>query len=301
MTGREDRARAEDSAPKRLDIRLQELYPKLSRSRLQDWIKSGHVKVDGEVRKPSFLLKGNEAIAVEPMDLRPLRARPEDLPLSILYEDADLVAVNKPAGMTVHAGAGSPDGTLVNALLHRFKSLSQLGGDLRPGIVHRLDKLTSGVILVAKTDEAHRKLQDQFSSRTVEKTYIALVEGIMAQDTGTVDRPISRDPWKPVRMTAKLEEGREAITHWKVLKRYQAFTLVEVRIGTGRTHQIRVHLGSMGHRVAGDVLYSAKAHDSGRFFLHAWRIRFRQPSTEEELFLEAPMAEELKDWLRSLQ
>jgi 23S rRNA pseudouridine1911/1915/1917 synthase len=301
MTGARDRAGAEDPSPQRLDIRLQELYPKLSRSRLQDWIKSGHVKVDGEVRKPSYLLKGSEVIDVEPMDLRPLRARPEDLPLTILYEDNDLVAVNKPAGMTVHAGAGSPDGTLVNALLHRFASLSQLGGDLRPGIVHRLDKLTSGVILVAKTDEAHRKLQEQFSSRTVEKTYVALVEGVMAQDTGTIDRPISRDPWKPVRMTAKLEEGREAITHWKVLKRYQAFTLVEVRIGTGRTHQIRVHLGSMGHRVAGDVLYSAKAHDSGRFFLHAWRIRFTQPTSGEELFLEAPMAEELKDWLRSLQ
>jgi 23S rRNA pseudouridine1911/1915/1917 synthase len=301
MTGARDRAGAEDPSPQRLDIRLQELYPKLSRSRLQDWIKSGHVKVDGEVRKPSYLLKGSEVIDVEPMDLRPLRARPEDLPLTILYEDDDLVAVNKPAGMTVHAGAGSPDGTLVNALLHRFASLSQLGGDLRPGIVHRLDKLTSGVILVAKTDEAHRKLQEQFSSRTVEKTYVALVEGVMAQDTGTIDRPISRDPWKPVRMTAKLEEGREAITHWKVLKRYQAFTLVEVRIGTGRTHQIRVHLGSMGHRVAGDVLYSAKAHDSGRFFLHAWRIRFTQPTSGEELFLEAPMAEELKDWLRSLQ
>lgn len=301
MTGAEDRAGIEDASPKRLDIRLQELYPKLSRSRLQDWIKSGHVKVDGEVRKPSHLLKGHESIEVEPMDLRPLRARPEDLPLTILYEDDDLVAVNKPAGMTVHAGAGSPDGTLVNALLHRFERLSQLGGDLRPGIVHRLDKLTSGVILVAKTDEAHRKLQDQFSSRTVEKTYVALVEGVMAQDTGTIDRPIARDPWKPVRMTAKLEEGREAITHWKVLKRYQAFTLVEVRIGTGRTHQIRVHLGSMGHRVAGDVLYSAKAHESGRFFLHAWRIRFAQPTSGEERFLEAPMAEELKDWLRSLQ
>jgi len=291
----------EESSPQRLDVHLQDLYPKLSRSRLQEWIKKGRVRVDGEVRKPSYLLKGGEDIEVEPLELRPLKARPENLPLEILYEDDDLVAVNKPAGMTVHAGAGVQDGTLVNALLHRFEALSKAGGDLRPGIVHRLDRLTSGVILVAKTDEAHRRLQDQFSGRTVEKVYLALVEGVVAADEGTVDRPISRDPWKPVRMTAKLEEGREAITYWKVRKRYGAFTLLEVRIGTGRTHQIRVHLGSKGHRVAGDTLYGAKAHDSGRFFLHAWKISFEQPTTGERLTAEAPLAPELKEWLETLE
>lgn len=288
-------------SPLRLDVHLQELYPKLSRSRLQEWIKKGRVRVDGEVRKPSYLLKGGEDIEVEPLELRPLKARPENLPLEILYEDADLVAVNKAAGMTVHAGAGVQDGTLVNALLHRFASLSQAGGDLRPGIVHRLDRLTSGVILVAKTDEAHRRLQEQFAGRSVEKTYLALVEGVVAADEGTVDRPIARDPWKPVRMTAKLEEGREAITHWKVRKRFAAYTLLEVRIGTGRTHQIRVHLGSQGHRVAGDTLYGARAHDSGRFFLHAWRIAFDQPSSGERLQIEAPLAPELKEWLETLE
>lgn len=288
-------------SPLRLDVHLQELYPKLSRSRLQEWIKKGRVRVDGEVRKPSYLLKGGEDIEVEPLELRPLKARPENLPLEILYEDADLVAVNKAAGMTVHAGAGVQDGTLVNALLHRFASLSQAGGDLRPGIVHRLDRLTSGVILVAKTDEAHRRLQEQFAGRSVEKTYLALVEGVVAADEGTVDRPIARDPWKPVRMTAKLEEGREAITHWKVRKRFAAHTLLEVRIGTGRTHQIRVHLGSQGHRVAGDTLYGARAHDSGRFFLHAWRIAFDQPSSGERLQIEAPLAPELKEWLETLE
>lgn len=288
-------------SPLRLDVHLQELYPKLSRSRLQEWIKKGRVRVDGEVRKPSYLLKGGEDIEVEPLELRPLKARPENLPLEILYEDADLVAVNKAAGMTVHAGAGVQDGTLVNALLHRFASLSQAGGDLRPGIVHRLDRLTSGVILVAKTDEAHRRLQEQFAGRSVEKTYLALVEGVVAADEGTVDRPIARDPWKPVRMTAKLEEGREAITHWKVRKRFAAYTLLEVRIGTGRTHQIRVHLGSQGHRVAGDTLYGARAQDSGRFFLHAWRIAFDQPSSGERLQIEAPLAPELKEWLETLE
>ncbi len=285
----------------RLDVHLQELYPKLSRSRLQEWIKKGRVRVDGELRKASYVLKGGEDIEVEPLELRPLKARPENLPLEVLYEDEDLVAVNKPAGMTVHAGAGIHDGTLVNALLHRFAALSSAGGELRPGIVHRLDRLTSGVILVAKTDEAHRKLQEQFSGRTIEKVYLALVEGVVAEDEGTVDRPISRDPWKPVRMTAKLDDGREAITHWKVRKRFAAFTLLEVRIGTGRTHQIRVHLGSKGHRVAGDALYGAKAHESGRFFLHAWRISFDQPTTGERRTVEAPLAMELKEWLETLE
>jgi 23S rRNA pseudouridine1911/1915/1917 synthase len=288
-------------SPQRLDVYLQELYPKLSRSRLQEWIKKGRVRVDGEIRKPSYLLKGGEDIDVEPLELRPLQARAENLPLEILYEDEDLIAVNKAAGMTVHAGAGVQDGTLVNALLHRFAKLSTAGGDLRPGIVHRLDRLTSGVILVAKTDEAHRRLQEQFSGRRVEKTYLALVEGVMSADEGTVDRPVSRDPWKPVRMTAKLEEGREAITHWKVRKRLAAFTLLEVRIGTGRTHQIRVHLGSLGHRVAGDTLYGARAHDSGRFFLHAWRISLEQPSNGERLTIEAPLAPELREWLETLE
>lgn len=294
-----------EGEPERLDVYLQTLYPKYSRSRLQEWIKKGRVKVNGEARKASCILKGGESIEVEPMELRALRAKAEDLPLAILYEDEDLVAINKEAGMTVHAGAGSTEGTLVNALLHRFATLSQLGGDLRPGIVHRLDKYTSGVILVAKNDIAHRKLQDQFSERQVEKTYIALVENVMERDTGTVNRPISRDPWKPVRMRAVPKEdpelGREAITHWKVMKRYERHTLVEVKIGTGRTHQIRVHLGSLGHKVAGDVLYGARPHESGRFFLHAWRIGFAQPTTEEHIEIEAPLAEELKDWLRGLQ
>ncbi len=294
-----------DGEPQRLDVYLQTLYPKYSRSRLQEWIKKGRVKVDGKEQKASHILKGGEHIEVEPMELKALKARPEDIALEVLYEDDDVVAINKPAGMTVHAGAGAEEGTLVNALLYRFKKLSQLGGDLRPGIVHRLDKYTSGVILVAKNDIAHRKLQEQFASRDVEKTYIALVENVVAHDEGTVNRPISRDPWKPVRMTAARNEdpefGREAITHWKVLKRYQKFTLLEVKIGTGRTHQIRVHLGSQGHKVAGDTLYGARAHDSGRFFLHAWRIRFTQPSTGETIEIEAELPEELKQWLRALQ
>jgi 23S rRNA pseudouridine1911/1915/1917 synthase len=291
---------AED-AGKRLDQYLHEQFRKYSRSRLQEWIKKGRVRVDGKEAKPSYLLRGGELLDVEPLELRALKAIPEDIALEILYEDDDVVAVNKPAGMTVHAGAGVNEGTLVNALVHRFAALSQLGGDLRPGIVHRLDRFTSGVILVAKNDQSHRALQEQFSGREVDKTYIALVEGIMAKDSGSIERPISRDPWKPVRMTAQLEEGREAITHWTVLKRYAAFTLAEVKIGTGRTHQIRVHLGSLGHRVAGDTLYGAKAHPSGRFFLHAWRIAFAHPVSGERLEIEAPLPEALRAWLAELQ
>ncbi len=293
-----------EGEPQRLDVHLQTLYPKYSRSRLQEWIKKGRVLVNGKPAKASLILKGGETIEVEPLELKALRARPEDLPLHILYEDDDVVAINKPAGMVVHAGAGNQDGTLVNALLHRFQSLSQLGGDLRPGIVHRLDKLTSGLILVAKNDLAHRHLQQQFANREVQKTYLALVEGVVASDEGTVDRPIGRDPWKPVRMTSTRlpdpESARDAITHFRVLKRYERYTLLEVTIGTGRTHQIRVHLGSLGHKVAGDTLYGARAHDSGRFFLHAWRIRFAQPTTGQPVALEAELPPELKDWLRTL-
>lgn len=294
-----------EGEPQRLDLYVQTLYPKYSRSRLQEWIKKGRVLVNGKAQKASHILKGGEDVVVEPLELKALRATPEDLPLTVLYEDDDVVAIHKPAGMTVHAGAGTTEGTLVNALLHRFEKLSQLGGDLRPGIVHRLDKYTSGVILVAKNDIAHRKLQDQFAGREVEKTYVALVENVMKNDAGTVNRPISRDPWKPVRMAAVTKDdpelGREAITHWKVMKRYEKFTLVEVKIGTGRTHQIRVHLGHLGHKVAGDTLYGARPHESGRFFLHAWRIRFAQPTTGEMITVEAEMPDELKDWLRALQ
>jgi len=207
------------------------------------------------------------------------------------------VAVNKPAGLVVHAGAGCSSGTLVNALLHHFKSLSSVGGDLRPGIVHRLDKGTSGVLLVARTDAAHRSLAAQFSGRTVEKTYLALVQGRPDSDRGTIDLPISRDPERRTRMTARLSSGRHAHTEYRVLERYDRFTLLEVHIGTGRTHQIRVHLAALGHPVAGDTLYGAAAQpELNRPWLHALRIRFDSPATGEPLTIEAPVAPELLAW-----
>jgi len=212
-----------------------------------------------------------------------------------------VVAIDKPAGMIVHAGAGVHSGTVVNALLHRFGALSDVGGALRPGIVHRLDRYTSGVLLVAKNDAAHHALAAQFSGRRIEKVYLALVHGVLQQETGRIERPISRDPVHRTRMTARLPEGRAAWSEYRVLRRFERFTYVEVRIGTGRTHQIRVHLSSIGHPVAGDPLYGAPrdpAHD--RYFLHAHRIRFARPADGQQVTVESPLPPDLEEWLSSM-
>jgi len=289
----------------RLDHFLQSQLPAYSRARLQDWIKRGLVLVNGCSRRASYLVRESDILEVSPAELPPLRASAEEIPLRILYEDSDLVAIDKPAGMVVHAGAGVREGTVVNALLHHFGSLSSVGGELRPGIVHRLDKDTSGVLLVAKTDAAHRALAEQFASRSVEKVYLALVHGAFSTDSGRIDKPITRDPVRRVRMTARLEHGRAASTRYDVLRRWPGFALLEVRIGTGRTHQIRVHLASIGHPVVGDRLYGAPAVVAGmpplgRFFLHAHRIRFRQPTSGAEIVVESPLAPELADWMGKL-
>ncbi len=283
---------------KRLDHYLQEHWPQYSRSRLQTWIKQGRVLVDGAPARASLLLKGGERVEVSPADLPPLKATPEDLPVDILYEDAAVIAVHKPAGLVVHAGAGRHEGTLVNRLVHRFAALSEVGGDLRPGIVHRLDKDTSGVLLVARTDAAHRALAAQFAGRTVEKTYLALVHGKVNAETGRITKPIARDPVRRTRMTARLGSGREALTEFRVRQRFDKFTYLEVKIGTGRTHQIRVHLASIGHLVAGDRLYGAPP--APRLFLHAWRIAFDSPATGARVAVEAPLPAELENWLAGL-
>jgi 23S rRNA pseudouridine1911/1915/1917 synthase len=230
---------------------------------------------------------------------------PEAIPLAVLYEDRDVVAIDKAAGMVVHAGAGVHSGTVVNALLGRFGALSGVAGALRPGIVHRLDRYTSGVLLVAKNDDAHRQLAAQFSGRQVEKVYLALVHGKVKHESGRMERPIARDPVHRTRMTTRLDKGRAAWSEYRVLRRFDRFTLLEVRIGTGRTHQIRVHLSSIGHPVAGDTLYGAPAKVEGRpplgrYFLHARRIRFHQPSTGEEIVVESPLPAELEAWMEGL-
>ena len=287
-------------AGKRLDRFLHERLPQYSRSRLQAWIRAGQVLVDGVPARASFPLRADASVEATPLDPPPLAAAPEEIPINILYEDDDVVAIDKPAGMVVHAGAGVHSGTLVNALLHRFARLSGMGGELRPGIVHRLDRYTSGVLLVAKNDAAHRALAAQFSGRTIEKIYLALVRGRMARDTGRVERPIARDPVHRTRMTARLGRGRAAWSEYRVLRRFQAFTLLEVRIGTGRTHQIRVHLSSIGHPVAGDTLYGAAA-GPRRYFLHSHRITFARPSDGHPVTVTSPLPEDLQAWLETLK
>jgi 23S rRNA pseudouridine1911/1915/1917 synthase len=306
-----------DDAGKRLDRFLAERMPETSRARIQEWIRGGRVAVGALKAKASARLRAGDRIDVEPAPPKPLNAFPEEIPLDILYEDDDLAAINKPAGMTVHAGAGIRSGTLVNALLHRFGRLSEVGGALRPGIVHRLDRFTSGVLLVAKNDRAHRRLARQFQSRQVRKVYWALVEGDAARHgargrTVEVDgrrwirleMPISRDRRARVKMAPR-RGGRTAQTDYRVLRRLGNYSLVEVRIATGRTHQIRVHLSAVGHPVVGDRLYGAAQAPAGlppleRFFLHAREIRFHHPSTDEALSIEAPLPPEFTEVIDSL-
>jgi len=291
---------------------LRERLPDFSRSRIQSWIEDGRVLVDGRRQRASHPVRAGQVIDVSPAEAPPLKAAPEAIPLTVLYEDADVVAIDKPAGMVVHAGAGVHTGTLVNALLHRFERLSGVGGELRPGIVHRLDRFTSGALIVAKNDAAHQRLAAQFSGRQVEKVYWALVHGNVQNESGRIEAPIARDPVRRVRMTARLKQGRAAWSEYRVLRRFTAraghsgFTLLEVRIGTGRTHQIRVHLSSIGHPVAGDALYGAPARISGmpplgRYFLHAYRIRFHLPSTGENILVESPLPADLGCWLEALE
>ncbi len=284
---------------KRLDALLHERLPEYSRSRLQSWIRDGRVRVNGVAGKPSSPIRGTEAIEVEPAHLPPLKAEAEDIPLSVLYEDGAVVAIDKPAGMVVHAGAGVHSGTVVNALLHRFGALSTVGGELRPGIVHRLDRFTTGVLLVAKTDAAHRHLAQQFSSREVEKTYLALVEGSLT-GAGHIEKPIARDPGNRARMTARLATGRHAVTDWKAIEHFRGFTFLEIRIGTGRTHQIRAHMAALGHPVAGDRLYGAKVSPWNRYFLHAHRLGFRSPASGEKVVVQSPLTQDLVEWIASL-
>jgi 23S rRNA pseudouridine1911/1915/1917 synthase len=308
-----------DDAGRRLDQFLTSHLPDLSRARVQELIAQEKVLVNGAATKASLRLRGNETIAIlGPADRPPLKATAEDIPLDIVYEDDDLAVINKPAGMMVHAGAGATDddrnrGTLVNALVHRFGQLSGVGGDLRPGIVHRLDKETSGLLVVAKNDSAHRKLADEFSSRRVKKTYMALVHGWPKQDHGTISAPISRDAIRRIRMTTRRSGGREAVTHYDVERRidspYGKFTLLKLRIETGRTHQIRVHLASIGHPVVGDKLYGAPAEirvkslpalTLDRNFLHSTELQLTHPRTGELLSLSRPLPQELKEFLQKL-
>jgi 23S rRNA pseudouridine1911/1915/1917 synthase len=325
-----------EAAGQRLDQFLAAQLDGVSRSRVQLLMEQGDVLVDGEREKASMKLHGGERIAItgEPHPA-PLKATAEDIPLDVIFEDGDLAVVNKPAGMMVHAGSGQNEdarnrGTLVNALLFRFNKLSTTGGELRPGIVHRLDKDTSGLIVVAKNDRTHAALGEMFASRQMKKTYIALVQGAVERQKGTINAGVGRDPVRRTRMTAKPQENaRSAVSHYQVVRRLETrfgkFTLVEVRIETGRTHQIRVHMASIGHPVVGDTLYGGsgqltdqvasqaaqskaarrKANPErlrlGRNFLHAARLEFAHPKTGKLLKLEAPLPAELESFLGRLE
>src|ERR1035441_2711035 len=324
---------SESGAGQRLDqylaAQLSEVrHAEVSRARVQQLIERGEVLVNAAAAKASLRLKGQEQITVTgPPQAPPLRAIPEEIALDIVYEDDDLAIVNKPAGMMVHAGAGATDdarnrGTLVNALLHHFQTLSQVGGELRPGIVHRLDRATSGLMVVAKNDESHRNLAKQFSARQVHKTYIALVHGWPKQDRGTVQSAISRHTQRRTRMTTRGFGGREAVTHYVVKRKidspYGKFALLEVKIETGRTHQIRVHLSSIGHPVVGDALYGApgelrtesnKRRAAGmpailaldRNFLHSATLELIHPRTGEPLKFSRPLPPDLETLLANLE
>jgi 23S rRNA pseudouridine1911/1915/1917 synthase len=313
------RATSEDTG-KRLDQFMVAQLDDVSRARVQQLIEQGMVQVDGKPAKASAKLRGDETVLITGEVQRPpLRAIAEDIPLEIVFEDEDLAVVNKPAGMMVHAGAGATEdernrGTLVNALLHRLGSLSEVGGDLRPGIVHRLDRDTSGLIIVAKNDAAHRKLAKQFSEREVKKEYVALAHGWFEAKKGTIAEPISRDQLRRTRMTTRGSGGRHAVSHYEVVRKmespYGKFSLVRVRIETGRTHQIRVHLSSLGHPIVGDNLYGAPrelrgggvpALRLGRQFLHAGRVEFRQPRTGQRLLFEAELPADLSDFLSQIE
>lgn len=308
-----------DDAGKRLDQFLVSQIPDTSRARVQQLIDEEKVLVNDDAAKASLRLRGGERVAIlGDVKSPPLRAMAEEIPLDIVYEDDDLAIINKAAGMMVHAGAGATEeernrGTLVNALLHRFGQLSGVGGGLRPGIVHRLDKATSGLIVVAKNDEAHRKLAAQFARRVVKKTYIALVHGWVKQDRGTISSNISRDRVRRTRMTTKNSDGREAITHYTVQQRieskYGKFSLLELRIDTGRTHQIRVHLASLRHPVVGDTLYGApremSAKNEGvislpRNFLHAAALQLQHPRSGEALSFARALPGELQAFFEKI-
>ncbi|HKT89518.1 MAG TPA: RluA family pseudouridine synthase [Candidatus Sulfotelmatobacter sp.] len=295
----------------------------VSRARVQELIREEKILLNAASAKASLKLRGGEQITILAPAARPqLHAIPEEIPLDILYEDNDLAVINKPAGMMVHAGAGATDdarnrGTLVNALLHHFACLSSVGGETRPGIVHRLDKETSGLIVVARNDEAHRKLAAQFAARKVKKKYIALVHGWPKKDSGTISASISRDRVRRTRMTTRHSGGREAVSHYTVIRRlnttFGKFTFIEIKIDTGRTHQIRVHMSSLGHAIVGDTLYGAPGQlrpekksnlpplSLPRNFLHAARLELAHPTTQTPLSFESPLPPELQLFLTTLE
>ncbi len=297
FTARESYARA--------DVFLSENLTGYTRSAVKKLFSGGYVSINGKSAKPSQAVSAGDVVKATLPDAEEYSAKPENIPLDIIYEDGDVAVVNKPQGMTVHAGNGNTEGTLVNALLYRLDSLSGINGVLRPGIVHRIDKDTSGLLVVAKNDKAHLSLSKQIEEKTCRRTYLALLEGVVKRDGGTVTTYIGRDPSDRIKMAVvSPEKGKLAITDYTVLKRYKEnFTLCRFDLHTGRTHQIRVHARHLGYPVVGDPVYGIKKQ---RFslngqLLHAWRLQFTHPATGEEMCFEAPLPDYFKSVLSKLK
>ncbi|CAM4258262.1 RluA family pseudouridine synthase [Paenibacillus tarimensis] len=295
---------ADTFAGDRIDKYVTEAYGEegTSRTQIQDWIKSGAVKVNGLPVKPNYKIAEGDRVTVQPPEPEETEILPEDIPLDIVYEDEDVIVINKPRGMVVHPALGHSSGTVVNALLHHCKDLSGINGVKRPGIVHRIDKDTSGLLMAAKNDMAHASLAEQLKEHTVTRKYIALAHGIIPHDHGTIDAPIGRDPQDRKLFMVTDRGAKHAVTHFLVLERIIDYTLLELRLETGRTHQIRVHMKYIGHPLAGDPVYGrAKTVDLKGQALHAAVLGFIHPRTGEELVFEAPLPQDFEDVLHGLR
>ncbi len=287
----------------RIDRYIPEKRPEFSRSAIQRLLEEKNILVNGKEVKPSYKVQEGDKIVVQELPAKETSIKAQEIPLEVIYEDQDMVVINKPKGMVVHPADGNPDGTLVNAVMALCKgSLSGIGGEIRPGIVHRLDKDTSGIIMVAKNDLTHIHLSEQIKNHEVKKTYIALVRGIIKEKEATIHMPIARSK-KDRKKMAVDKDGKDAITHFKVLKRYDKYTLLEIRIETGRTHQIRVHMAEIGHPVVGDMVYSNGKNEFGieGQMLHARRLEFSHPTTGEKMILEAKLPAYFEQVLEQLK
>ena len=293
----------QEDAGKRIDAWLAAVLPDVTRSGAQRLLEEGKVTKDGKALAKNYKLTGREILEVSLPDPEPVDVVPQNIPLDIVFEDSDVIVVNKPKGLVVHPAPGHPDGTLVNALLyHCGDSLSGIGGELRPGIVHRIDRDTSGLIIAAKNDFSHQRLAAQLQDHTLARIYHCIVTGNLREDSGTVDAPIGRHHTDRKRM-AVVADGRNAVTHWRVLERYQGFTYVECRLETGRTHQIRVHMAHTGHPILGDTVYGNKKPVPGLQgqCLHAVGLQFIHPRTEEPVELHCGLSEEFEAQLKKLR
>lgn len=286
----------------RLDKAIALLDQELSRSMIQKMLEDQQILVNGKKEKASYKTKLNDMIQIEEIEPKEIKLKAQDIPLDIIYEDKDIIVVNKPKGLVVHPANGNPDGTLVNAIMNICKdSLSGIGGEIRPGIVHRIDKDTSGLLIVAKNDKAHIALSEQIKNREIVKKYVALVRGVIKENEATIDMPIGRSTKDRKKMAVR-KDGKVAITHFKVIQRFQGYTYLDIKIDTGRTHQIRVHLAEIGYPIVGDGVYSNGKNPFGveGQMLHAKELTFKHPTTGEKMHLEAPLPEYFEKVLEQL-